>query len=121
MTPEDLQQFTGTSQWYRNPLFRRMTYTDGVKYFAEQAGAYWFLDIVGTEFAPNITQEAPKWDYFAVITMTVKDSKAVITVDDGNMPDGIVFTTKHIEFTDCPEGVWKFYYTDDVLLLPSEY
>ncbi len=38
------RQFTGTEQYYFNPLFEQFRYTDGVKFLAERAGAYWLLD-----------------------------------------------------------------------------
>ncbi|MCK1641666.1 hypothetical protein IVA95_30015 [Bradyrhizobium sp. 157] len=44
LTPADLAHFTGTAEWYRHGLNRRMLYTDGVQYLAEKGGAYWLLD-----------------------------------------------------------------------------
>ena len=114
----ELQQFTGTELWHRNPLYKNMLYTDGVKYFAEEAGAYWFLDIVGTEYHPQTVGERPKWDYFLSIKLVVDGSKGVITVTDGNYT---TFAERKVPYTDCPEGTWRFYLTDNVLLLPSEY
>lgn len=37
ITPSDLSQFTGTTQYYRH-WTKRLLYTDGVQYFAERAG-----------------------------------------------------------------------------------
>jgi len=37
LTPADLAHFTGTGEWYRHGLNRRMLYTDGVQYLAEKA------------------------------------------------------------------------------------
>ncbi len=107
-----LAQFNGTDQWYKM-LFSEATYTDGVKYFAEAAGAYWFIDIVSTEIVPLL-----KVHPFMNIVLKVKDNKAVILVDDGN---GEAVFSKNIDYTDCPEGDWKFFLTNDVLLLPGEY
>ena len=45
----DLTAFIGTENWHRIGINRQMLLTDGVKYFAETAGCYWFLDIVATE------------------------------------------------------------------------
>lgn len=114
----ELAQFTGTENLYFNPLYRNLRYTDGVKYFAERAGAYWALDIIGTEYHPKTTGDNPAWDYFLSIKMEVNGSKAKITVTDGNET---TFTAKEISYTDCPEGEWNFYLTDNVLLLSSEY
>ena len=47
-----------------------------------------------------------------------EDGKADITVEDG---DCKVIKTKHIAMTDCPDGLYKFFLTNDVLMLTSEY
>lgn len=110
-----LAQFTGADEMHRHSLVRGMLYTPGVMHFADEAGngAHWFVDIVATEFMPLLSEED-----FLVITLDVQGSAAMITVDDGNGND---LRTKAIEFTDCPEGEWKFYLTNNTLLLPSEY
>lgn len=114
----ELSQFIGSEQLYFNPLYRAMRYTDGVKYFANTAGAYWLLDIIGTEYHPKTVGQRPEWDYFLSIKMEVKDSEAGIRVTDGN---DTTFVERRVDFTDCPEGQWNFYLTNNVLLLPSEY
>lgn len=112
----DLANFYGTEKWYRHALVRSMLYTDGVQYFAENAGdgAYWFLDIVATEIYP-LKGTNP----FMTVKLLSKDNKPTIVAEDGNK--NVVFTRDDIEYTDCPEGVWEFFLTDNVLLLPSEY
>lgn len=109
----DLRQFTGTETWYRHHFIKDVTYTDGVKYFAETAGAWWFVDDCIIEYAPLMRKHG-----FLTITLDVADTKATITVDDGN---DNVLATREIPFTDCPSGEYKFYFTNDVFLLPSEY
>jgi hypothetical protein len=44
LTAADLRQFTGTEQWYRHGIVRDVLFTDGAKYVADQAGAYWLID-----------------------------------------------------------------------------
>jgi hypothetical protein len=39
LTQDALHQFTGSEHWYRHPLVRTVTYTDGVQYVAENGGA----------------------------------------------------------------------------------
>jgi hypothetical protein len=50
LSPEELltnlAQFTGTTQWYKHPLYRGLLYTDGIQYLAENAGCYWLIDYV---------------------------------------------------------------------------
>jgi len=109
----DLVAFIGTENWHRHPLNRSMLLTDGVVYFAETAGCWWFLDIVATEIF-RIQATHP----FLVIDLDVNDGKADIRVSDGN---DVVLFKRHIHFTDAPNGLWRFYLTDNVVLLPSEY
>lgn len=115
----DLAQFTGTEQYYFHPGFKWMNYTDGVKYFAENAGgngAYWFIGLVATEFFHHPDRDRD----FVTITLRVTDAdtKGVITMDDGN---GNVLWNYALDYTDCDAGEWKFYLIGNVLLLPSEY
>lgn len=112
ITPADLQGFTGTEQWYRHWL-GRLLYTDGAKFFADEAGAHWFLDIVATEFIALQKRSA-----FLSIVMEVADGRAKITVDDGN---GNALYERQVQMTDCPPGSWHFYLTDNVLMVPTEY
>ena len=109
----DLSAFIGTENWHRHPINRSMLLTDGVVYFAETAACWWFLDIVATE-----VMRFHRMKPFLVIDLDVNDAKAVIRVSDGN--DALLFT-RHIPFTDAPAGHWRFYLTDSVMLLPSEY
>jgi hypothetical protein len=109
----DLRQFTGTEQYHFNPFYRWMQYTDGVKYFAEKAGAYWFLDIIGTELLALTKNEE-----FMAIDLIVRDGKFQILVTDGN---DTVLKKKTGNFTDCPTGVYRFFLTNNVLMVTSEY
>ena len=115
-----LAHYTGTEQWYRHGLNKSMLFTDGVKAFADLAGAYWFLDIVATEL-----NEIRKKEMFILVKLIKAPGEqgARVVCDDG---DGNFLFIKNIGFSDCPVGEWKFYYNagDDVhsvLMLPSEY
>jgi hypothetical protein len=109
----DLTAFIGTENWHRHGITKQMLLTDGVKYFAETAGCFWFLDIVATEVM-RFHQLKP----FLVVVLDVCDGVADIHVEDGN---GAMLWHRHIHFTDAPDGLWRFYLADNVLLLPSEY
>ncbi|MFI4854690.1 MAG: DUF6876 family protein [Phycisphaerales bacterium JB065] len=57
LTPSDLRRFTGSLERFRHPLNRRVIYTPGVRYLAEQAGAYWLLDIIASYLgSPEMTR-----------------------------------------------------------------
>jgi hypothetical protein len=110
----DLSQFYGTEKYHKTFIFNpKLVHTDGVQYFADQAGAFWLLDIIATEVYP-LTKQNP----FMVITMTVGNKEGKLVVDDGD--DNWIYQ-KNIEFTDCPDGEYRFYLIGDVLMLPSEY
>jgi len=110
-----LRQFTGTEEWYFHPLFRKYRYTEGVKFLAGEAGAYWLLEkILSNQILAEIKDEG-----FQLWKLTVDENKkATLTCDDGN---GVVIYTETIDTTDFPLDKISFYFTDSVLLLPSEY
>jgi hypothetical protein len=112
----NLNRFYGSETWYRHGLNRNMLYTEGVQYFAENAGghgAYWLLDIIATEIF-----ELRETEPFIHIAVWVSGGRAIISADDGA---GKIVYTRGIDYTDLQEGTWEFYFTDNVLLLPSEY
>jgi hypothetical protein len=115
LTKVELAQFTGTETWYRHALNPSVLYTDGIKYLAERAGAYWLVD----EIALGQTLPTLKAEGFQVWKLQVADNdSAVLICEDGN--DTEVYR-KDIPFTDFPLPEIMIFYTDNVILLPSEY
>ena len=111
----ELAQFIGTEQWFRHGLNRKVLYTEGVQYLAEQARAYWLVD----EIALAQAYVAPvKATPFQAWKLTVKDGAGTLACEDGN---GNTVYSKQIEFTDFPEPGIRFFFPDNVLMLPSEY
>ena len=113
-TALNLSHFTGTEAYHRTFMFNpHLVHTDGVQYFADEAGAYWFLDIVATEIYPLLKQHP-----FLSIKFVSKDGRGAISIEDG---DCKTIKVRRVEHTDCPEGEYKFFLTDNVLMLTSEY
>ena len=112
----DLTYFTGSEHWYTHPLIRSITYTDGVKYVADKAGAYWLID----EVATNQLDRKISAEEFQVWKLVVNREKstAVLTCEDGDYNE--VFR-KDIDFTDFPLPEITLWYTNRTILLPSEY
>ena len=112
LNASDLAQFTGSETWYKH-----MTgglFTEGVKYLADHAGAYWLIDeIMFRQRFRRVRQEE-----FQLWKLTVIGSEAVLDCEDGN---GHIVHTKRIEFTDFPLPEIRLWFTDHTLLLPSEY
>lgn len=116
LTQADLQQFTGTENWYRHGLVRSIVFTDGVKFLADRAGAYWLLDEIALaqRYAKKVAAEG-----FQLWRLKVEaDRSARLTCDDGN---GEVVFSKKIDWTDFPLDEVSLYCTDNTILLPSEY
>jgi hypothetical protein len=109
----DLENFSGgTDQWYRHGLVRAVVYTAGAQYVAETAGAYWLLDMIATEGTMTALRNEP----FQVWRLDV--ASLTITVTDGNER---ILHTKKLDFTDFPEPGIELWFTDNTILLPTEY
>ena len=112
---QDPRQFTGSEQLYRHALNRKVRYTEGIQYLAENAGAYWFIDEIALaqRFDKAVAAEP-----FQVWELTVQpDSTADLVCTDGD--DHEVYR-KHIEFTDFPAEGIKVYFENDTITLPLE-
>ena len=116
LDPEIMSQFYGSENWYRHGLVRTVLFTDGAKYVADAAEAYWLLDEIALaqRFDKKVAAEE-----FQVWKLTVNaDSSAQLTCEDGNYN---VVSTKAIEFTDFPpEGV-TLWFENNTIYLPSEH
>ena len=115
-TLQNLGQFTGTENWYRHALNRKVLYTDGVQYVAENAGAYWLVDEVALAQAVRSVAAQP----FQVWKLDVEQNSdaALLTCEDGN---GNGLFKKQINYTNFPKQGITFYVCDSTILLPSEY
>lgn len=131
-----LAQHYGGRDIFKHALVGTFNYTEGVRAFAKNAGggAYWLLDIMATE--PAI-RDAVRGEGFCVALLSVNEGRAELTVSrDAEVDPATKLTrplelhfTRAIDFTDCPDGQWKFYLTyttvgsKDVILamLPKEY
>lgn len=121
MSKLDLSQFTGTSQWYPT-IVPSITYTDGAKYVADTAGAYWLLDDIALY---NTYEKTVQKEEFQVwkLAVNLEEKTGVLTCSDGgkNGHKSKVVFTKQIPFTDFPVSELVIWFTDNVILLPSEY
>ena len=116
LTRADLRQFTGSEHWYRHAIVKRIVYTDGAKHVADAGGAYWLLDEIALaqQYCKDVAAE-----HFQVWKLVLGEGhSAKLTCEDGN--NNTVFT-KPIEFTDFPLGEITLWFTDNTILLPSEY
>ena len=112
----ELRNYCGTETWFRHRLFRKFLYTEGVQFLAEAASSYWLIDMI---FMFQRDQQAVRDELFHTWDLTVGENKtATLTCGDGN--DNIVFTHS-LTFTTFPLESIRLFFTDNVLLLPSEW
>lgn len=116
LTQADLRQFTGSEHWYRHGLNRKVLFTDGAKYMADTAGAYWLLDEIAL-IQPYDKRVAAT--VFQVWTLALRPNQtATLTCEDGN---GHTVFTKPIAYTDFPLDEITLYFANNVIYLPSEH
>jgi len=116
----NLPHFSGSETFSRwSILFPKFYLTEGAKYLAETAGAYWLMDVI----ASWQHKQAVRVETFQVWTMTVKaNHEARIVCDDGN---GNKLAVQIIPYTDFPFNWFKLYFcnqgSESIILLPGEY
>ena len=124
LTSIDLRQFTGSESYTRHGLNRKLIYTDGISYVAQEGNAYWLIDAIAIA---NLFEENVKDEEFQTWTMAkTTGNSATLKADNGN---GKTLYTQEIEFTDFPLDEIKMYVVSaedfgagaKMLMLPSEY
>jgi hypothetical protein len=111
-----LAQFTGSEHFFRHPLVRDVIYTEGIRYVAETAEAYWLIDEIVLAYRSQANlrhEEFQKWEL-----SVSADLSATLICDDGN---GCRLYVRVIDRTDFSASGVSFYLCDNTLLLPSEY
>jgi len=116
-----LAHFTGTTTYYR--YTGGLLLTDGTKYFADQTGSYWVMDVIASY--QSQTRRNPELRDFQYWTLEIYDNnQASIYVTDGNTDEKMI--QQDIPYTDFPfDGKYHFYLARSenhyVLMIPSEY
>ena len=95
---------------------RDLLFTDGAKYPADHAGAYWLLDEIALAQKSEVRVAAEPFQLW--ILEVSPDESTTLTCEDGN---GRTVFTKRIAYTDFPLAETRLYCTDNTILLPSEY
>lgn len=112
-TDSDLDQFIGTTQYYRH--WSGLPLTEGVHFLAEH-GAAWLVDAIASHHLANINLAG---EDFVCWTLTKGEgSSATLKATDGNYRS---LATQEIEYTDIPVKRVSVWFEGGVLLLPSEH
>jgi len=92
-----LSHFYGSEQLHRWNLLSRSVLTDGAKYLADKAGAYWLFDAIDSHLQSEGVSENS--EFTSARLRVADDHTAELTLDDGN---GLIWRTQKIPFTDFP-------------------
>ncbi len=117
---KNLQQFSGSETVYSFPLINTR-YTEGMKYLATAADAYWLITDVSV-----IAKSLMRKSYFITIDFKrlpiakkgTVGHEAEIAYSDGN---GNIFETHRYEVTDFPLDELRLFFVNGTLMLPGEY
>lgn len=111
-----LRNFCGTETWFKNPLFPKFLYTEGMQFLAQEAGAYWLLELI---FGFQGKLEVKNAGYFQAWELIVSENQtAALHCENGDCE--VVFNHK-LAFTDFPLPKIRMFFIHDTLLLTSEY
>jgi hypothetical protein len=118
ISPDHLAQFTGTTQWYQHWL-EKFTYTDGVKYLADEAKAYWLLDAIASHQTMLLLSDEMLREFQIWILKVNLEDKTAKLICERDTDD--VALTQEIDYTTFPLAEVKLYLSNEVLMLTSEY
>ena len=107
----ELKQFYGTEKYHQ--CFMGVLLTDGVKYVADELKCHWVFSDAGVILKMKLKDEE-----FVTVNLIAENSKAKIVYTDGNET---TLYTQEYGYTDLPDINLKFFYTNNVMMLPSEY
>ncbi len=110
LTEADLGQFHGTENHYEH-WSGWISFTDGVHYVAEKAGAYWLIDAIASW---QRKEEFQIWELHKH-----EGNKATLTMKEDT--DEPILVQQEYSYTDFPLDSIKLYLVGGVLMLPSEY
>ena len=115
----ELNNFSGTENYYR--ITPDTIITDGAKFVADKAGAYWLMTAIAS-YLPNLTNKETFVVANLIVTRTATACTALLKLDDGN---DNVLAEQFIEYTDFELDEFKLYacYNGDVwvIMIPREY
>lgn len=115
---EYIAQCNGFENTYRHWL--RGVYSEGVKYVADQAGAYWLIDAIMSHQTPKVLKACDGFQHWT-LTKNKKGSGAKLVCTDGGVGSHPrVLVTQKIPFTDFPLQSIEFFYENGVLMLKAE-
>ena len=119
----DLAQFSGTEEYHKLSMFGKFVCTDGVKYLAEQAGAFWLIDAIASH-QPKAMKNPRLRDFQLWFLKRGAGSACTLECWEDTGAGETAKIVQRIPFTDFPFSEvgdeLKLYLENGVLCLPSE-
>ncbi|MBW4431048.1 MAG: hypothetical protein KME28_04745 [Pelatocladus maniniholoensis HA4357-MV3] len=110
-----LKQFIGSGIIYQHWL--GIGFTEGVKYLADAAEAYWLIDSIASHQTKRFLSNT-KLQNFQIWLLSVKEKSGTLICE---WDTGKEVLRQEIEYTDFPINSIKVYLISKVLMLPTEY
>lgn len=117
---EYIAQCNGFENHYRHWL-KRLTYSEGVKFVADTAGAYWLIDAIVSHQTARVIRECDGFQVWTLRKNKTGNGARLICTDggkDGEPARQIV--CQRIEYTDFPLSEIGFYVENGILFLQAE-
>jgi hypothetical protein len=119
LTQNDLTQFSGSECLYKMSEISILRYTEGVRYLAQNGGAYWLLDAIEIYQHDKLIKNNQRLQDFQLwqLQLDGKGGCWLICSEDSNVKPII---RQYIPYTDFPFSI-KLYVECGCLLLPNEH
>jgi hypothetical protein len=115
----DLDNYTGTENYYKFSPFGNMKATDGVHHLQESTESYWLTDIVSSaQNKPSIKSHS---EFIVWKIEKYSDNSFKVTAWSDTPYKSKKLYEQEGEYTDFPLSDYEFYQEGDVLLLKKEH
>ena len=115
---EYIAQCNGFDETYKHWL--RGVYSSGVKYVADQAGAFWLIDAIMSHQTAKLIEACDGFQHWTLTKNKTGSGAKLVCTDGGIDGKPKVVVTQKIPFTDFPLQSIEFYYEYGVLMLKAE-
>src|SRR5579871_4767011 len=97
----DLSRFIAPETWYRHHFNRKVLFTDGAKYVAECAQAFWLIDEIAFSQLTDVRVASENFQVWRLLVQP--DRRGNLFCEDGN---GRILCEKKLSHTTFPmEGI----------------
>jgi hypothetical protein len=113
----ELDNFTGTTQYFKASYLYDLNLTEGVNYLRNKLNCYWLIDIIGSvQHLKKIQDEE-----FIIWRIVKNKNSAIVSAyrDSPFIKENLLYSQK-ILYTDFLLSDYEFYQINNVLLLKSE-